>query len=384
MYQVAIVKFLLLVSIVSSPATANSADDTAQKPASVVQALEAAQKLMLKGDYQDAINVLKEEPERSRHPEILSTLAKAFLLCGDYEDAAPVIETIRLQSHDSNTTSLLCEWEWLHGRTDVAIDMMKTMVEKMRMSDEDILNIASARASLGELLLSAGKLKEAETEFRAVIGMIDEEHARLHQLDVPHDHARYFSPEATVGLAKIYRATGQVNRSQRLWKSIRNRLSKPEHLAQSGYAALASGSSADAERSFEASIRKATDSATDANVIIAIAIAREESPATILRKTEACLERSRDIETLMNHAYALSLNERHDEAAKTMRQALRLGTKDARFDCLAGLIHEAAGERDKATERFEAALAANPAFDPVLSARARAFLDKSKASTRWK
>lgn len=383
MYQVAIVKFLLLVSIVSSPATANSADDTAQKPASVVQALEAAQKLMLKGDYRDAITVLKKvEPDHSSHPEILTTLARASLLCGDYEGAGPVIETLRSQSHDTNTTRLLSDWEWLHGRTDVAIDMMKTMVEKMRMNSEDVLNIASARASLGELLLSAGKLKEAESEFRAVVGMIDEEHARLHQLDVPHDHARYFSPEATVGLAKIYRATGEVNRSQRLWKSIRNRLSKPEHLAAAGYAALASDISADAERSFEAAIRKAADSVTDVNVIIAIAIAREESPATILRKTEACLERSRDIETLMHHAYALSLNGRHDEAAKTMRQALRLGTKDARFECLAGLIHEAAGDLDKATERFEAALAANPAFDPVLAARARAYLAKSNASAR--
>lgn len=383
MYQVAIVKFLLLVSIVSSPATANSADDTAEKPASVVQALEATQKLMLKGDYRDAITVLmKVDPKQSRHPEILTTLARASLLCGDYEGAGPVIESLVSQSNDSNSTRLLCDWEWLHGRTDVAIDMMKTMVDKMRMNDEDVLNIASAKASLGELLLSAGKLKEAETEFRSVVGMIDEAHTRLHQLDVPHDHARYFSPEATVGLAKIYRATGQVNRSQRLWKSIRNRLSKPEHLAQAGYAALASGSPSDAERSFEAAIRKAADSGTDANVIIAIAIAREESPATILRKTESCLERSRDIETLMHHAYALSLNGRHDEAAKTMRQALRLGTKDAWFECLAGLIQEAAGERDKATERFEAALAANPAFDPVLSARARAFLDKSKASAR--
>lgn len=383
MHHVAIVEFLLIVSIVLSPSTTLSADDTAEKPASVVQALESAQKLMLKGDYRDAITVLKKvETDHSRHPEILTKLARVSLLCGEYEGAGPVIETLRSQSHDSNTTRLLCEWEWLHGRTDVAIDMMKTMIEKMRMNSEDVLNIANARASLGELLLSAGKLKEAESEFRAVVGMIDEEHARLHQLDVPHDHARYFSPEATVGLAKIYRATGEVNRSQRLWKSIRNRLSKPEHLAAAGYAALASDSSADAERSFEAAIRKAADSVTDANVIIAIAIAREESPATILRKTEACLERSRDIETLMHHAYALSLNGRHDEATKTMRQALRLETKDARFECLAGLIHEAAGERDKATERFEAALAANPAFDPVLAARARAYLDKSNASAR--
>lgn len=383
MHHVAIIKFLLIVSIVLSPLTTLSADDTAEKPASVVQALESAQKLMLKGDYRDAITVLKKvETDNSRHPEILTKLARVSLLCGEYEGAGPVIETLRSQSHDSNTTRLLCEWEWLHGRTDVAIDMMKTMIEKMRMNSEDVLNIASARASLGELLLSAGKLKEAESEFRAVVGMIDEEHARLHQLDVPHDHARYFSPEATVGLAKIYRATGEVNRSQRLWKSIRNRLSNPEHLAAAGYAALASDSSADAERSFEAAIRKAADSVTDANVIIAIAIARKESPATILRKTEACLERSRDIETLMHHAYAMSLNGRHDEAAKTMRQALRLGTKDARFECLAGLIHEAAGERDKATERFEAALAGNPAFDPVLAARAKAYLDKSNTSAR--
>lgn len=383
MHHVAIIKFLLIVSIVLSPSTTLSADDTAEKPASVVQALESAQKLMLKGDYRDAITVLKKvETDNSRHPEILTKLARVSLLCGEYEGAGPVIETLRSQSHDSNTNRLLCEWEWLHGRTDVAIDMMKTMIEKMRMNSEDVLNIASARASLGELLLSAGKLKEAESEFRAVVGMIDEEHARLHQLDVPHDHARYFSPEATVGLAKIYRATGEVNRSQRLWKSIRNRLSNPEHLAAAGYAALASDSSADAERSFEAAIRKAADSVTDANVIIAIAIARKESPATILRKTEACLERSRDIETLMHHAYAMSLNGRHDEAAKTMRQALRLGTKDARFECLAGLIHEAAGERDKATERFEAALAGNPAFDPVLAARAKAYLDKSNTSAR--
>jgi tetratricopeptide (TPR) repeat protein len=370
---------IVLIAITALPWHDLLARDQEKTPASVEEILNLARNALDQGECRKVIDTLETvEAAYANHQDVLVLRAKAFVQCGDYESASPVIETLRPKAQNVESTALIWEWDRLHGRSSDAIASMRAMIERMRKGSADVLEIANVRAMVGQELSYSGQLKEAETEFRAVIGMIDEEHARLHQLDVPHDHARYFSPDAVVGIALITQSRGEKDKAQRLWRSTRNRLSKPEHLAQAGFAALAAGNTKDADRAFDAVMKKATGRLKDANMLIAIAIARDESAAMILEKTQACVARSKDIESQMHHAYALSLNGRHEEAAKTIAQAKRLGTKDARLDCFSASIHAAAGEKDKAIAQFESALATNPAFDPVLAAKAKAFLAENR------
>jgi len=374
---------MAIVAVTTSNALNLVADEKPRASEPNAQAIEAARRAMLSGQNRNAIDTLEKlSGDKPRPAEVAVILSKAYMNVGEYEKASPIVEEIRANPGDVASAEVLWEWERLHGRTEKAVAIKREALERTKKESDDVLEIAKIRASIGETLLSVGEFKDAETEFRAAIRMIDEEHAKLHQLGLPHDHARFFSAEAAVGMARIYQAIEDSNRSQRLWKTIRNRLSKCEHLAQAGFAALAAGNDRDADRAFEAAKKVATDRPADANVLTAIAIARKESPESILAKTTANLEKSKDIETLLMHAWTLALNGRKAEASETLKSAMRLGTKDARSIYLSGLIHESAGEIDKAKAQFEAALKMNAAFDPVHSARAKAFLESIANSAR--
>ena len=66
------------------------------------------------------------------------------------------------------------------------------------------------------------------------------------------------------------------------------------------------------------------------------------------------------------------------EAQAAIKDALRLGTKDARIFYHAGMIAKAAGNNHEAVSYLQNALQANPQFDPVQSEKARAALQELK------
>ena len=63
-----------------------------------------------------------------------------------------------------------------------------------------------------------------------------------------------------------------------------------------------------------------------------------------------------------------------NEAQSAIKEALKLGTKDAKLFYHAGMIARAAGDRAEAQRLLKAALALNPAFDPLQAEHARSAL----------
>lgn len=66
---------------------------------------------------------------------------------------------------------------------------------------------------------------------------------------------------------------------------------------------------------------------------------------------------------------------RLDEARAMIREALRLGTRDARLFYHAGMIARAAGEKEAARDYLRRALKLSPQFDPLQTAAARKALE---------
>ena len=66
------------------------------------------------------------------------------------------------------------------------------------------------------------------------------------------------------------------------------------------------------------------------------------------------------------------------EAQTAIKDALRLGTKDAKFFYHAGMIENALGNRAEAKRFLELSLKTNPAFDPLQSANAKGVLEALK------
>jgi tetratricopeptide (TPR) repeat protein len=69
-----------------------------------------------------------------------------------------------------------------------------------------------------------------------------------------------------------------------------------------------------------------------------------------------------------------------DEAQAAMKEALRLGTEDARLFYHAGMIARAAGDRSAATEFLRRAIKLNPHFDPWQSRIAREALAETSTT----
>jgi tetratricopeptide (TPR) repeat protein len=77
-----------------------------------------------------------------------------------------------------------------------------------------------------------------------------------------------------------------------------------------------------------------------------------------------------DIYTCDALAWALFKKGRLKEAEAAAKEALRLGTRDARIHYHAGMIHQALGDRAQAARHLKLALEINPAFDVLQADRA--------------
>src|SRR5438874_5397791 len=79
----------------------------------------------------------------------------------------------------------------------------------------------------------------------------------------------------------------------------------------------------------------------------------------------------KDIYAYDTLAWALCKNQRYEEAAKAMTEALKLGTQDASLYYHAGLIYQGLRDKAKARSSLEKALALNPHFSILQAERAR-------------
>ena len=84
----------------------------------------------------------------------------------------------------------------------------------------------------------------------------------------------------------------------------------------------------------------------------------------------------------MFRAYALSATGKHEQGLKTIEDAMRLGTPDARLHFFRGQIHHAMGDKTQAAAQLNKAMILNPAFNPVLAARAKAILAELETAAR--
>ena len=72
-----------------------------------------------------------------------------------------------------------------------------------------------------------------------------------------------------------------------------------------------------------------------------------------------------DIFTCDALAWVLFKNNRLDEAKKSIEEAMRLGTRDARLFYHAGMIYNGLGDKRNATKYLNLAVKLNPTFDLI-------------------
>ena len=280
--------------------------------------------------------------------DVWGQLTDALVELGDYPAAVKSAQRMIDLRPDSSSYARVSYLRSLHGDTYGAIQAMNAAVRAADPNDREAM--AWCRVQLGNELMNAGKLAEAESQFDDALRIFPDHRLGLHakarariangdlQAAVEiyeRDYSRSASADTAQALGDLYKLLGRED----LGKSWYEKFEPLEK------------ENATIERSWRHMLNYWLDH--DKNLEEALVLATKE------------YEVRKDIFTCDSLAWALFKNGRVKEAKKMIDETLRTGSRDARINYHAGLIFRSMQMRDKAAKYLRRAAAMNSGFDPI-------------------
>lgn len=299
-----------------------------------------------------AMQLAELRPQRS---EPYAILGDASLELGDYERAAEVYRKMEeFGSEELGTATRLARLAFLRGDPERARQYLSSALSLLRAQQTPLREtIAWCHWQLGEIALATGDYPTAESNYRTALNSVPEDFRALGSL-ARLSAARGDFPAAIKMLEQVVRIAPAVDSMATLGDLY--------HLAMRGEEAAARY-----ELVFQLGEHSRKVHGTPHNRALANFYADHDlqpEEAYRLAAGEYAAGR-RDIYGADALAWtALKIN-RLDEAEVAIKEALKLGTLDARLFYHAGMITRAAGDRATATRYLQQALALNSAFDPL-------------------
>lgn len=271
------------------------------------------------GDYDGAEKAFREMEKRGRGSYASETrLGRMAMLRGNDEQA---------KKHYTNALLLALE-----------------MVPKLRET------VAWSRWQLGELAFNAGDYAEAEKHYRDALTTFPDYYRGL------------------AGLARARAAQGDLKSAIENYERATKILPDPIFVAALGDLYQLAGRQQEAAAQFALCEKLAALGSAGGNVYdrqLAIFYADHDlKPDEAYKMAKHEYDARQDIYGADALAWAALKAGRMDEAQRFMKEALRLGTQDARLFYHAGMIARAAGDKAAARDFLQRALKLNPQFDP--------------------
>ncbi|SIO23671.1 Tetratricopeptide repeat-containing protein [Singulisphaera sp. GP187] len=344
-----------------------------------------AAKLLDAGRYREALALLEPiSPTAANDLEARTLLAKAYLGNGRYREAEATLAKPEVSKADPVSLELLARSAEAQGDLDRALQLMTDAVEakgKSLASTETVEGasaLAESRTRLGELSFRAGRLDPAKEQFHKAVSLVNQAHAKLHELGIPHDETdpRMFAAGATAGLAQVYAAKGDNARAERTWRGVAARSDDPASVASLAAFFLAKNDPKTARRHFDRALRLSEKKPAHRRARVLILIDRGESSDEALTLAEAAYNDGPDVYARDTLAWVLHRRGEHARASEILRPALELGIRDPLVLYHAGSIAQALGHREDAKRLLSQVLKINPAFDPVAAQAARQALER--------
>lgn len=278
---------------------------------------------------------------------------------GDYPEAIETIQKMVNLRPDLSSYSRVSYIRELTGDVPGAIEAMKLAVSAGGPALE---NTNWCRVQLGNLYFNSGLLNAAEQEY-------------LKTLAITPDYA-----PALFGMARVRAADGKIDEAIAVLEHIVASLPLPEYVIELGdlYALLGHPDQAQEQYDLaQAILQLNRDNGVQIDAELALFQADHdiELPTTVQRARAAMRERP-SIVSADVLAWSLYKNGLYVEAANSMKQALRLGTKNALMFFHAGMIHHKLGDHAKAMEFLREAMRINPHFSIRYAPQARTLLDE--------
>jgi tetratricopeptide (TPR) repeat protein len=288
------------------------------------------------------------------------TLADALIELGEYDAASDAVQKMVDLRPGMPAFVRVSYIRELYGETDGAIEMMQMAVDASAREPEPH---AWCRTQLGHLLFDSGRLAEAELQYQSALQVFANAHGAL------------------LGLGRVWAAQGRNAEALQAYRRSLAIAPTPDAAAELGELLVHLGRGAEASEPFALlaaieQLNRAAGVPPDAQLAL---YAAEHGGADWSEALSRALEQVKALPNIRSYdvlAWALHRSGRHAEALEASRQALRLGTRQARLHYRAGMIQAALGHDAEAAEALRLALAINPHFHPAQALEAQRALER--------
>jgi tetratricopeptide (TPR) repeat protein len=287
----------------------------------------------------------------------VAVIGDASLEIGDLDTAASAFETLRQVAGGPAVEARFARLAFLNGDTESAIRILKEATVAAAAVNRPPEELAFYQYSIGEYRFSQGEYEGADDAYRASLEHLPGYHLPL------------------AGRGRVAYARGDLAGAIDAYRQATAIIPRPEWLAYLGDLLVLSGDDDAAEQQYGAVdfIAQLGDAQAEiANRDIALFQAshrRDTGHAVTLARAE--LEVRKDVYGYDALAWALYNDGKTQLALGPARQAVALGTRDARLLYHLGMIELDAGLEAAGVAHLQEALALNPAFDPLGAERAR-------------
>jgi tetratricopeptide (TPR) repeat protein len=291
------------------------------------------------------------EPRKSYPYELLGD---ALLELGDYDGAETAYAQLEKATGAESLAANLrrARMYLLRGRTDEARGRYQiALALALAQSPPSRETVAWCRWQLGEAAFSVGAYDEAERQFHDALTTFPD----------------YY--HALAALGRIRAARNDLAGAIAQYEQVTKRLPDPVYVATLGDLYRLAGREREAQAQYalvEQIARLSVAGGQLYNRQLALFYADHDlKPAEAYALAAREYEQRRDIYGADALAWTALKAGKLAEAQTAMKDALRLGTRDARLFYHAGLIARAAGNGAAAADYLKRALALNPQFDPL-------------------
>jgi tetratricopeptide (TPR) repeat protein len=259
---------------------------------------------------------------RPKDHDVYGALTDALVELGDYDAAAVAAQTMINLRPDAASYARVSYLRELHGDVEGAIEAMRTAVKATSLQDAE--HSAWARVQLGKLLMNAGDVAGAESEFDYALRLVPDYYMALDGKAQARIAVKDFDKAV-----EIYKQEQARNPS-----SADAALALGELYTKMGRATDAAGSF----EKFESLERNNAVAENDWHHLVYFWTDQNKNLDEALTLAQRARAERSDVHTCDALAWALFRKDRLMEANAMMKEALRLGSRDPRMLYHAGLI----------------------------------------------
>jgi tetratricopeptide (TPR) repeat protein len=306
-----------------------------------------------------AQQLLTLDPKKS-YP--FQLLGDSLIELGEYDKAANIFLELEKIESGSGVEIRLGKLSLLRGDIEGALRRFsKAVIFAQNQTAPSPETVAWTRWQLGEVYFSTGDYEAAEKHYRDSL------------LTFPD----YFRALASLG--RVRAALGDFNGAIENYERATRILPDPGFIAALGDLYKLAGREKEAQAQYAlveqiGKLSKASGALYNRQIALFYAD-HDLKPEEAYAQARLEYEKRRDIYGADALAWTALKAGKINEAQAAIKEALRLGTRDARLFYHAGMIAKAAGELDRARDDLQRALALNPQFDALQALQAKKTLE---------